>query len=128
LFADDIHIFRTATSATACVLLQTDIDSILGWCAVNSMILNCDKARVVTFKRTTNRVNNNYKLSDESISRIDCIKDLGVHSGFKLLFHNHADFIFPKSLKILRVIHTFTYHFLPQTVYCYYMLPKLDLY
>lgn len=54
MFADDIKIFRAVTSATDCVLLQTDIDSIRGWCAVNAIKLKYDKTRIITFTRNTN--------------------------------------------------------------------------
>ena len=43
MFADDFKIVRTVTSAIDCILRQTDMDSICGWCAVNSTKVNCDK-------------------------------------------------------------------------------------
>ena len=62
LFAGDIKIFRTLASAASLCTSPTDIDSVYGWCAVNSMILNSDKYRVITFIRKTNAKNYNYKL------------------------------------------------------------------
>ena len=51
-FPEDIKIFRTVTSATDCVLLQTThIDYTRGWCAVNSMGLNSDQSRLITLTR-----------------------------------------------------------------------------
>ena len=44
----DLNIFRTIISVTDCVLLQTDIESIRGWCAVSFIKLNSDKTRVIT--------------------------------------------------------------------------------
>jgi len=51
LFADDIKIYRTVSSAVDCTLLQSDTDSIRGWCAANCMILNIDKTPVITFTK-----------------------------------------------------------------------------
>jgi hypothetical protein len=50
-FPEDIKIFRTVTSATDCVLLQTHIDYTRGWCAVNTMGLNSDKSRLIILTR-----------------------------------------------------------------------------
>ena len=51
LFADDIKIYRTVSSAIDCTLLKSDIDSIRGWCAANCMIRNTDKTPVISFTR-----------------------------------------------------------------------------
>ena len=65
-FGDNLKFFCTVTSAADCVLLQTNIHSICGSCATNSMILSTDKNIVITFTRKTNPINSNYKLSDSS--------------------------------------------------------------
>jgi hypothetical protein len=51
LFADDIKIYRAINSPEDCILLQSDVDSIWGWCAANCMKLNIDKSQVITFFR-----------------------------------------------------------------------------
>jgi hypothetical protein len=56
LSADDDKIFCTITSLTDCILLQSYSDSIHSLCAVDSMKLNTDKTRVITFRRKTNYV------------------------------------------------------------------------
>lgn len=59
MFADNIKIFRTIPSATSCMLLQYDTDSIHVWCAANSVKLN-DITRVINFARKSNAINYNY--------------------------------------------------------------------
>ena len=82
LFADYIKISRSISSAAACTLLQSDIDSILGWCAANRMKLNIDKTRVITFTRKSNSINYNYKLCDKYTTRTQYIKRPRSSFGF----------------------------------------------
>jgi hypothetical protein len=49
LFAGDIKIFRAINSVDDCILLQSDISSIQGWCSANYMKLNTSKTRVIAF-------------------------------------------------------------------------------
>jgi hypothetical protein len=53
LFADDIIIYRAISSPEDCTLLQSDIESIRGWCSANYMQLNTAKTKVITFSRKT---------------------------------------------------------------------------
>jgi hypothetical protein len=78
LFADDIKIFRVIKSSNDCSRLQTDIDSVQGWCTANFMKLNSSKARVISFSRRINTLIYDYKLCKSSVTRTDSIKDLGV--------------------------------------------------
>jgi hypothetical protein len=78
LFADDIKIFRAVDSAQDCYLLQSDINSVQGWCTANCMKLNIGKTRVISFSRKTNALIYDHKLCQSSITRSHSIKDLGV--------------------------------------------------
>jgi hypothetical protein len=53
LFADDIKMYRAVESPQDCTLLQSDINSIQGWCIANCMKLNIVKTRVISFSRKT---------------------------------------------------------------------------
>jgi hypothetical protein len=110
-FAYDLKLFHTVTSVTDSVLFQTDIDSVCGWCAINSVILNSGKTRVITFTRKTYPINYSYKLSDTNISHTDGSKVLGVVLYSELLFHHHVEYIFSKSLKTLGLTRMLTYSF-----------------
>ena len=97
--------FRTASVATDCTLLQSDTGYIRVWYAVAySVKLTNHKARDVTFVRKMNAINYDYKLCEINITRTDCIKDLEVFLDSELLFHHHVDYIFAKSLKMLKLI------------------------
>lgn len=75
------------------------------------MKTNTDKTGVITFTRTTNVVNYNYKLYDKCITRTDPIKDLAALLDSKLVFHHHVDCIFSQSLKILGLTRALTCSF-----------------
>jgi hypothetical protein len=79
LFADDIKIYRPLNSAADGTLLQSEVDSVRGWCAANCTIHNIDKTRVIAFTRLTNLITSNYnhKLCDKYTTRTESIKDLG---------------------------------------------------
>jgi hypothetical protein len=83
-FADDIKIFRVIKSPNDCNLLQSDIDSVQGWCTANLMKLNINKTRVISSSRKTNTLICDYQLCQSSITRTDSIKDLGVFIDSKL--------------------------------------------
>jgi hypothetical protein len=109
--ADDIKIYCAVSCVTDCTLLQSDIDSICGWCVTNCMKLNYDKTKVITFTRKTNAIKYNNLLDDKCIARTDSIKDLGVLLDSKLLFHHHVHYVFSQSLKMLGIIRTMTFSF-----------------
>jgi hypothetical protein len=49
LFADDIKIYRAVNSAQDCNLLQSDINSVQGWCTPTCMKLNISKTKDTTY-------------------------------------------------------------------------------
>jgi hypothetical protein len=73
LFADDIKIFRVIKSLNDYNRLQSDIDSVQGWCTANFMKLNISKTRVISFSRKTNTFIYDYKLC-QSITRTDYLR------------------------------------------------------
>jgi hypothetical protein len=103
LFADDIKIFREVKSPPDSLLLHTDINCVLGWCISNFMKLNINKTRVISFSRKTNLLLFDYKLCESLITRTECIKHLGVQIDSKLHFHNHVDYIFSQTIRLLGV-------------------------
>jgi hypothetical protein len=94
-----------------CLLLQSDINSDYNWCIVNSMRLNINKTRFMSYSRKTNVLRYNYRLGHSVIARTSSIKDLGVFFDSKLCFHNHVDFLFSKWIKLLGLIRSITSSF-----------------
>ena len=61
-----------------CTQLQSDIDSIQGWCVAKFIRFSISKTRAITFSRNTNILFFKYRLWDSYITGTDYIKDLGV--------------------------------------------------
>ena len=63
-FPADIKIVLTKTSATDCVLFQTDINPIRCWYAANFTKLNNDETKIINFTTKINAINYIYNLCD----------------------------------------------------------------
>jgi hypothetical protein len=110
LFADDLKVYRTISSPSDCLLLQSDIDRVYNWCLANCMEPNFSKIRVVFLPE-----NERSELSVQTWKffrlRTDCIKGLCVHTDCKLHFHRHVNFLFWSAMKLLGLIRTLTFSF-----------------
>jgi hypothetical protein len=62
LYADDLKVYRAINSPSDCLLLQSDIDCVHGWCSENFMKLNFSKIRVISFTKKTNVLSTNIDL------------------------------------------------------------------
>jgi retron-type reverse transcriptase len=60
VFADDLKIYRDIKSAEDCKALQADTDSVQQWYVQNSMELNTQKTKILSFTRKINSVHFNY--------------------------------------------------------------------
>jgi hypothetical protein len=130
IFADDLKIFREISSLRDCHLLQSDINSVCDWCAANSMRLNSNKTRLMSYSRKTNILSFAYRLCHSVIARTTSIKDLGVFFDSKLYFHDHVDFMFSACMKILGLIRSITFRFSSLDclflLYCALVRPRLE--
>jgi hypothetical protein len=85
--------YRNIKSVEYSNALQADIYLLQQWCTENYMELNIQINRIITYTRKTNNVNFNYYVSNVTILRSYCIKDIGVMLGSKLYFHFHVDIV-----------------------------------
>ena len=89
------------------------------------MNLNVNKTKVISFCRKTNCHGFDYKLSEWSITRTDCIRDLGVLIDTNLHFH-----IFCQAVGLLGLIQSVTLRFSSPlsllTIYCTLVRLKLE--
>ena len=90
LYADDLKVFRTVSSAIDCVALQQDIDSIHHWCVCNGMTVNASKCRVISFSRSASLLLYDYTYNCTNLERVESIKDLGLLIDRKLNFSAHV--------------------------------------
>jgi hypothetical protein len=106
LFADDVKKCREIKSPYDSWLLQSDINNVAVWCVSNYMNINVNKTGVISFCRKINCHGFDYKLSESSITRTDCIRNLGVLIDTNLLFH-----IFSHAIGLLGLIWSVTLRF-----------------
>jgi hypothetical protein len=111
IFADDLKFFHIINSLHACLLLQSDINSVSDWCTTNSMRLNIAKTRVASYTRKTNSLSYEYQLCYATITLTSSFKDLGVFFDLKLYFQSHVDYLFSACIKLLGLIPTITYRY-----------------
>jgi hypothetical protein len=109
-FANDIKIYH-AIKSPDCNLLQSDINSIQGWCTANCINLSISKTEVTSFSRKTNILIYVYKLSQASITHTNSIVDMAVFLNSKLHFHDHVSYVFSHCIKLLDLVHSVNFTF-----------------
>ena len=99
MFADDAKLFIEIASEEDHTHLQSDLDSLVTWCDDNRMDLNIGKCQTISFSRKLKITHYPYAMSDEQLSRVQQIKDLGVLLDTKLTFEPHISHIVRKALR-----------------------------
>lgn len=99
-----MKIYKKITSLNDSHLLQNDLDRFSMWCNLNFLKLNVGKCAIMTFSRQHSPTKLSYKLNDETVSRVDSFKDLGVYFDPKLNFKLHFNYIINKANSMLGFI------------------------
>jgi hypothetical protein len=110
-------IFRAINALDDCTLLQSDIEHIQGCFAAKFMHLSSSKTRVIAFAREPNVLYNTHTFWDSALTRMDSVKDVEVKLDSKLHFLTHVGYIFSQSVKMLGLLRTMAYSFLPLIIY-----------
>jgi hypothetical protein len=106
-FPGVLKIFHVMESAEDCKLLQSDIDSVQGWCTGNYMKIKIHKTNIIYFTCKSISLNINYYIGDILIIHTDCVKDLGIMLDIELYFHHVDPHIF-LCIEVART-HSFNY-------------------
>lgn len=93
LYADDMKIYRKIDSVDDCLVLQGNVNRLERWCQENNMPINVAKCRCVTFSRKSHPCLYPYHIANQSITRTDSIRDLGVTFDSQLSFNAHVESI-----------------------------------
>ena len=126
--ADDIKINQEITYPYDSWLHQSEINNIHVWCILDYMKLN-KKTRVISFvKKQTGLVLIINCLN--SITHMDCIRDLGGLTDTEIHFQQQVDNIFCQAIRLLGLIQTVTFSILSLhsllTLCCTLVRPKLE--
>lgn len=103
-YADDIKLFTVVEKAADCQFLQEQLNRFACWCSDNRMVLNVSKCSVITFTRKHNTISFEYTLSNTTVPRTSCVKDLGVMLDSKMTFTDHISYTVSKASKTLGFI------------------------
>lgn len=129
-YADDLKIFMEVTSTEDCLKLQANIDNIAKWCLKNKLDLNIQKCKIISFSRKVSYINHPYKITQNLLSRVDSVTDLGIIFDQKLTFNEQVNSLCSdvrKSLGfIIRNCQEFTDPNSLKTVYFSYVRSKLE--
>jgi hypothetical protein len=127
-FDDYINIYCNINSPKNCHLLQSNIDSIYGWCTTHYIKLNTSEGNIritlsqgeITYWSTFP----SYRIS------IDCIKYRKILLDSKLLFNNHMNYIHVFSIctMLLVIVRSVTFSFSSHEYLYMYILHFLWLY
>ena len=104
-----------------CLLLQSDLTAVSVWCKNYFLFLNIKKCQAMSFSRSTCNILYPYNIDSIELSRVNCMKDLGVIFDPKLTFNFHVDYVISKSLSMLKFIQRNSSPFAdPSSILCLY--------
>lgn len=101
LFADDMKFYATVENYADCENLQKDLDSVYEWSIHNKLFLNKTKCNIMSITTKQNSCIYNYRINNETLSRVFKIKDLGLDYDNKFNFNSHMENIKRQSLRNL---------------------------
>ena len=78
LFADDIKIFKTISSLSDNLCLQSNLQRLLVWCVNNRLQLNFSKCKVLRFYRCLSPQTFDYHMESQVLDAVADISDLAV--------------------------------------------------
>lgn len=129
LFADDMKIFNIFRTPRDADLLQTDIDSIFSWSILNGLDIHIKKCISASFTRSNQPFTHEYLINDSPLSKVNCVKDLGVLLDLRFEFKSHIHQVCSKASRSLcflkRSTHSFSDHNAIITPYKSIILPHL---
>lgn len=108
MYADDVKFYATINNLEDQLTLQRSIDKLHNWSIQNKIKLNSAKTYVVSYtmkKRTY--INSRYYLSNEIITKVKEMRDLGVLFDDKLTFDNHIAMLANKASRITAMAYKF---------------------
>jgi hypothetical protein len=103
-YVDDMKLFLLVKGFQDCMKIQSDLNKLSDWCERNSLFLNVDKCKTITFSRTRYPVEFAYMMARTVLHRVSSINDLGVIMDEKMNFSGHVDVLVGKALAMLRFI------------------------
>ena len=116
LYADDILLYRSITSAADFVALQSDVSAIQTWATSNFMLFNESKCKVMHVSRKRSPLSPiiPITLNGSVLETVDTFKYLGLLISSDLSWTNHIENICSKARKHLGLLYRRYYRFSDQ--------------
>ena len=107
LYADDILMYRTISSNSDYVNLQTDANAIQDWVNFNHMSLNSSKCKFMLISRKRNRMTNppTITINGNTLETVPTFKYLGLLFTSDLSWSRHIEGVCTKAKKILGLLY-----------------------
>jgi hypothetical protein len=99
-----MKLFLPVSGFQDCLKIQSDLNKLSEWCYSNSLLLNVDTCKTITFARSRHPVKFSYKLSGTVVERLSSTNDLGVIMDEKMIFSKHVDVMVAKAFAMLGFI------------------------
>jgi hypothetical protein len=84
----------------------SNLNKLSEWCERNSLFLNVDKCKTITYSRTRYPVKFAYMLAGTVLDRVSSINDLVVIMEEKMNFSEHVDVMVGKAFAMMGFIHS----------------------
>jgi len=107
MYADDSNLFNENTSLKVLESkMNKSLQEISIWLKVNKLSLNVSKTHYIIFRKRKQTIDYepNIKIDNETISRVNCTKFLGVHIDECLTWKSHIDHICNKISKGIGIL------------------------
>ena len=116
LYADDILLYRSITSAADFVALQSDVSAIQTWATSNFMLFNESKCEVMHVSRKGSPLSPiiPITLNGSVLETVDTFQYLGLLISSDLSWTNHIENICSKARKLLGLLYRRYYRFSDQ--------------
>ena len=100
LYADDSKVYKCISNEEDCNRLQHYLYNVEKWCETWHLKLNYNKCMVISFTNKKKPIIYNYDVNGTTLSRVETVKDLGVHLTPNLNYATHINFIILKAFKM----------------------------
>lgn len=122
IYADDIKLFLEIKSSEDINIFQKEVDLFHTWCVKSLLELNVKKCNSISFSRKHNTPDTIITLGNQSVEKLQKVRDLGVILDSKLNFTYHYNSIIHKASNMLGFIKRFCYNFTdPYTIKTLYI-------
>jgi hypothetical protein len=91
--------------------IHSDLNKLSEWCERNSLFLNVDKCKTITFSKTCYPVEFAYMLAGTVLDRVSSKNDLEVIMDGKMNFSEHVDVMVGKAFAMLGFIRRLSFKF-----------------